>query len=101
MLTLLYCQRIRSRVLSSFGEQGWLSHYIKLVNINGIIDKKYWQKISLLYSLVNTNENILLEYIKKITMKIEKIKNKLIDTKSCHLYKYNYRESELVGEIHS
>ena len=88
------------RVLSSFGDQKWLSHYIKLVNINGIIDKKYWQKISLLYSLINTNKNILLLYIKKITVYIKEIKNKLIGTKMCHLYKYNYREIEFVGEIH-
>jgi len=36
----------------------------------------------------------------KITIKIEKIKNKLIDTMTCHLYIYNYCQIELVGEIH-
>jgi hypothetical protein len=68
--------------------------------MHGNIDKKILTKNFLVIFIVNTNENILLLYIKKITIKIEKIKNKLIDTMTCHLYIYNYCQIELVGEIH-
>jgi len=51
-----------------------------------ILTKKILTKNFLVIFIVNTNENILLLYIKKITMKIEKIKNKLIDTMTCHIY---------------
>jgi hypothetical protein len=36
----------------------------------------YWQTIPLLYSLINTKQNILLAYTKKITVGKERIKKK-------------------------